>query len=289
MTRAVDDPLALPTAQSLVLLLFAEHFGIEKGCETRQLLAATDAFARIPYENLTKIIKESLAGSPERARRLPLEVIEDHKALGAGGTCFSLTAALLHIVRALGWRAEPILADRHYGADTHCALLVWLDGRAHLLDPGYLITTPIAIEGAGSVAATGSVRRPTAFHEVELVQSAPGRVDLFTRTGRSRTLRLTYKSAPADPSAFLRAWDTSFSWDMMRYPLLTRVRGGEQIYLQENRLQVRGRDAVSRREVDPEKLAPAIAQEFGIAPSMAERALEILRGKGELRGRAPTP
>src|SRR5204863_234100 len=66
-----------------------------------------------------KIIKDAEAGGVEEARRTPAEVLADHHALGAGGTCFALTATMLHLVRALGFPAEPILADRRYGADTH--------------------------------------------------------------------------------------------------------------------------------------------------------------------------
>ena len=47
----------------------------------------------------------------------PAEVLADHEQCGAGGTCFSLTAAFLHLVRSLGWKAEPLLADRRYGCD----------------------------------------------------------------------------------------------------------------------------------------------------------------------------
>jgi arylamine N-acetyltransferase len=287
-----DDPLRHPTPDSAVLAAFLDAGRIDAaGPATEVLGRVATAFARLPYENLTKILKHADAGSPAEARRGPAEVVADHLRLGTGGTCFALTAALLHLVRALGWRAEPVLADRRYGPDTHCALLVWLDGRPHLLDPGYLLVRPVPLPRAGEV------RLPTAFNEVVLTARDGGRrVDLHTRQQGGTTYRLTYRADPADAAAFLRAWDASFAWDMMRYPVLTRVAAGRQIYLQENRLQVRGNVADSRsesttlrREVDPEDLVAIIAREFGIDPAVAARALAVLRRKGEGHGGAAIP
>lgn len=274
------NPLETPPPSSPVLRLFLDHFRIDPALPADALLEkVVEAFAALPYENLTKIIRREASGSPELARRGPAEVIGDHVRLGAGGTCFSLTAALLHLVRALGWRAEPILADRHYGENTHCALLVWVSGAPRLVDPGYLLNRPVPFGSTQPV----SVR--TAFNEVVLSPREGGKVDLLTVEGRSRSLRLTFHASPADPGELLRAWDASFEWDMMRYPLLTRVRGGRHIYLQEDRLRVRGHggdgdDGVSRREVPPDGMVDLIAAEFGLERRIAERALAILeRGR----------
>jgi arylamine N-acetyltransferase len=97
------------------------------------------AFATLPYENITKIIKRAECGTPEKSRRYPEEVISDHISWGTGGTCFSLTSALRHLVRSIGFKAEYILADRRYGQDTHCALLLWINGIRSKTGTGYAI------------------------------------------------------------------------------------------------------------------------------------------------------
>ena len=197
-------------------------------------------------------------------------------------TCFSLTAAFLHIVRSLGWRAEPILADRHYGENTHCALVVWVGGTPHLLDPGYLIVRPIALE------RQEETRVLTSFNEVILSPRDGGdRIELHTLQHGHRSHRLTFKAAPADPAEFLKAWDASFSWDMMRYPVLTRVVAGNHVYLQGRLLQVRGRENFERDEVALEELPRRVAREFGLDVGIVERALQILVRQGEMHGGAP--
>ncbi len=213
-------------------------------------------------------------------------MISAHVEQGAGGTCFSLTAALLHILRSLGWRAEPILADRHYGQNTHCALVVWVDGTPHLLDPGYLIVKPIPLEN-GSLERGEELQVPTSFNEVILSPVEGGeKIELHTLQQGQRSHRLTFKAGPADPAEFLKAWDASFDWDMMRYPVLTRADDEKQVYLRGQRLQVRGRESLAREEIPREGLPLHIARVFGVDARLVERALGILSQRGELDGAA---
>ena len=269
------SPLASPGPDSPALAAFLAHFRIERGLAADMLVEnIATAFSSIPYENLTKILKQDHEGA-QAARRCPEEVIKDHIRLGSGGTCFSLTAALLHILRALGLRAEPILADRHYGNNTHCALLVWLNERPHLLDPGYLILRPLPLpEGEETSRIV-----PTCFNELLLKHREDGsRIELHTSQQGSVSHRLTFKAEPAEDSDFLDAWDASFGWDMMRYPLLTRVRGGEQLYLQGSRFQRRSRETVERAELSA---TPEIASVFGIEEGLIARALALFSRRGE--------
>ena len=273
------NPLA-PPQDDEVLTAFLKRFQLRTGQSPLDLLRdVATAFTNLPYENLTKIIKEDQEQAAVRARRLPAEVLADHFQAGAGGTCFSLTATLLHLVRALGWEAEPLLADRRYGENTHCALLVWIEGRPHLLDPGYLILDPIPLD------VGGETRIVTEFNELVLSPQADGRrLELATVAQGQRKYRLTFKTSPADPGEFLQAWDASFDWDMMRYPVLSRVRGGRQLYLQGGRFQARDHESVRREEIPSQQLAQRIAESFGMAPQIVARALEILHRKGEPYG-----
>jgi arylamine N-acetyltransferase len=258
---------------------FLAHYNISVGGPARRMLGTVAAaFARLPYENITKIIKRAESGNCERARRYPEEVIRNHIDWGTGGTCFSLTSAFVHLVRSMGWEAEYILADRRYGPDTHCALLLWMDGEAHLLDPGYLIVDPIP------VCSSGPPREyETDFNRLVLApEGNAGRISLFTAQGNARTYRLTYKTSPVDAGEFYAAWDASFDWDMMRYPLLTRIAGSRQIYLKGSRIQIRGAGTVESRKIPSEDLIARIAAEFSIHPSVVARALSILKDGGEI-------
>jgi len=267
-----DDPLRPPPPNSPIAEAFLKRFGLvrPKDPDSAFLEKLARAFARLPYENLTKILKLTYEGNPERARRNPPEVLADHFRYGAGGTCFSLTALLLHIVRALGYEAEPVLADRHYGPNTHCALIVNLNGSPHLLDPGYLLFKPVPIQ------TERTVQVETDFNRVILLPEANDRLSLLTEQNSVRTKRLTFKLPGADPGEFIKAWHDSFYWDMMRYPILTCVRDGKQIYLRKIYYQERDREGIQRLNLPTEQLLEEIHKRFGINPKLAAKALEAI-------------
>ncbi|HSA33060.1 MAG TPA: arylamine N-acetyltransferase [bacterium] len=228
-----------------------------------------EAFSRLPYENLTKVIKRSDVIAPSSAQRLPDEVIADHLRYGTGGTCFSLTAALIAVLSRFGVAAWPVLADRRYGTDTHCAVLLTLNGTPHLVDPGYLIHRPVALPD------DAARRYENRFNTVELAPAGPQRVDLFTLSGADRRYRLTYKTVAVDGAAFAAAWQRSFAWEMMTYPVLTRVTAAAHCYLQGTELRVRENDRTSRVRFDEELSGEFIARHIGIDPAIVKRAFGV--------------
>ena len=265
-----SNPLS-PPADASLLNSFAQRFHV--ATENKSLAALTEiarAFATLPYENLSKVIRYAEAGNSEDARESPSDIIHGHFQWGTGGTCFSLTATLLHLVRSLGFEAEPILADRPYGPNTHCALRVMVEGQPHLLDPGYLIVRPIPI------AQSGQTIVDTAFNSVSLAGQLSGqKLELATLESGGWKKRLTFKTDPVDAGEFLKAWDASFDWDMMHYPVLTRVVGNQQIYHRGLFEQTRSGIHVERHEVSADQLVKRIASQFGIAPEVISRAMKL--------------
>jgi len=168
--------------------------------------------------------QEREAGNPRQARRLPREVLDDHRDFGTGGTCFSLTAALLHLIRALGYDAEPILADRRYGQNTHCALLLWIDGRPHLLDPGYLILDPVPLHRSPahwrprSTPWRSQPRPPV--QPSSSVPSGAGNGSTASPTGSGRRTNRSFEGV----GCFIRLGNDAIS-------VLTRSSSGTQLYL----------------------------------------------------------
>lgn len=254
---------------------FLMHQGIDPKQSPRELLTQiTTSFARLPYENLSKIVRDDQTTNQEKARRLPEEVLHDFYQLGAGGTCYSLTWTLLQLIRSLGFQAEPILADRRYGPDTHTALIVWINGMQHLIDPGYLLVEPIPIP------RYEIIQIPTSFNEVELIpDKSHNRMELKTIQHNQSTYRLTYKTDPVDTHQFLAAWDQSFQFDMMKYPVLSKIINNKQMYLQKNHLLIRSKEESQRLEIEPGKISETITTIFGIHPSLVADALNLLHRK----------
>ena len=159
-----------------------------------------------------------------------------------------------------------------------------MDGKPHLLDPGYLIVRPLLLP------TSGEIRIPTPFNELILTaQNGGAKVELRTVQQKQSTYRLTFKTNPVDAGEFLRAWDTSFDAEMMRYPVLSRVVGNKQLYLQKQHIMVRAADETQRAEVPPERMIAEIAAQFHIAPEVVAKALRLLQRQGDLRGSTAPP
>ncbi len=261
-----------------LLAQFTTHMGIALGHDTMANLdAVLSAFARIPYENLTKIIGVSEANQAI-VKHTPEEVIEGFISQGTGGTCFPLTLTLLRLVRALGFEAAPILADRRYGTDTHCALICRIEPDCwHLIDPGYLITTPCKLPGTVPARYT----LPITTIELRPIPSTTN-VELHTAIGtpggsNALKYRLTYKVAPVDEATFHTAWDRSFDWEMMTYPIISRVVGNTQVYVQKNNLIVRSSTQSTKVALDDAALIREVARALAISEHVVRQALVYLR------------
>jgi arylamine N-acetyltransferase len=269
-------PLDVPSDPSL-LNSFLDRFGVVRmGDPAADVAAIARAFATIPYENLTKVL--SHAHRPADPIRTPAMVLADHDRFGAGGTCFSLTATLLALVRSLGLRAEPILADRPYGERTHSALLVWIDDIPHLVDPGFLLTQPMDLR------SRQTIEQGTSFNDIILTPGDGDRWNLATLQQGKKTHRLTFRTTPADAGEFVTAWRDSFEFDMMHYPLLTKVVGDRQLYLQGRRLQVRTKEIVQTRALSEDEWERAISELFGLDPTLTREALRVWHEQGDLDG-----
>ncbi len=271
MAPAPRDPLFRCGDRGL-LARFLHRYQVDADAPRESVIdQCARAFARIPYENLTKIIKADSVVGPASALRLPDEVLADHLKWGTGGTCFSLTAALLAVFDALGVEAQPLLADRSYGEGTHCALVVRHRGQALLLDPGFLLYTPTPLPDAAiAVADLG-------YAAVELRPVEGGnRIELATEIRGVRKVRLTYRRSPVDAAAFRRAWTDSFTWEMMTYPVLTRAASGRHLYLQGASAMVRTSERTVRSQLEAPAQIDFIGRHMGIARAVVLRAWEVM-------------
>jgi len=262
---------------SPTLSLFLDHFQILPELPRATLLTRVlESFASIPYENLSKIIGFEQAGKTIQ-KQSPEDVIRGFIASGTGGTCFPLTLTLITILEELGFPAVPILADRRYGSDSHCALLCEVTSNSWcLVDPGYLLISPLALPLNGSVAYS------LPFTQIELRRLADSdRVELYTITnapsGAGSKYRLTYKTTPVDEHTFHTAWDRSFDWEMMRYPVLSRVIGDTHIYVQKNSLLVRTGESHTRCTIDEINFIHEVSTNILVKDETVKKALEYLR------------
>jgi arylamine N-acetyltransferase len=177
------------------------------------------------------------------------------------------------LLREVGYECAPILADRRYGTDTHCAVLLLIDREPWLLDPGYLIFNPIPVPGEGTTEHQTS-------HSKVLLTRVPlsERVDLATlETGRAPRYRLTYKLDAVEEETFRSAWQRSFDWEMMTYPVISSVRGDSHLYIQKSSLTIRSQGQIKRTNLSTEDLIREVSQRLSLAPEVVRKALQYLQ------------
>jgi arylamine N-acetyltransferase len=225
------------------------------------------SFSRFPYENISKIIKyRRHFGKAERIR-LPCEVMEDHAAHRLGGTCFSLTYFLQTILSQQGFDCYPVMADMRWGENVHCALVVTVDGVKYLVDPGYLLSEPMALDS----------QKPrmyaTPFSGVEMVFDAEGgKYDLYTFDGTEKKWRYRFWDRPVSAEEFYGHWLSSFGWNSMHGLCLTRIEKGRMVYVHKHFM--RETSMGMKRNCNIKKdYHETIHAVFGIDPLLVEEAL----------------
>ncbi len=268
----VHDALCFQVKPEILSQVLNRAMVSSDSAQKQKVEAVARLFSTIPYENLTKIIKSDVLVNARSALRYPDELLNDWIRWGTGGTCFSLTAAMVAVYNCMDIEAHPVLADRHYGVNTHCALAVVLPDGVYLLDPGFLLYHPVIFPTLTPVSVN------TGYNIIELIPKENGsRIEMYTIVKGSRKMRLLYKSAFIDAVQFEKAWESSFAWEMMNYPVLTRVSASQHIYLQGDALSVRNAERTNRQKMTTDEQFKFISGTMGINPEITRKALEILK------------
>jgi arylamine N-acetyltransferase len=250
--------------------IFLGHFKLPAGAADLEMLRhIVTCYSSLPYENLTKIIKKFTAGSSDERLRGPVEVVSGYIERRTGGTCFSLTYCLGSMLASAGCACYPVMADMKR-ANIHCALVVEMNARRYLIDPGYLVGEPVELAGA-------PVRIETTFGIVELRPRQGERYDLFTIDGVDRKWRYTVKTVPVSHQTFMRHWQDSFSLPMMNSLLLTRLTQNGHLYIKNHHLRMKGTQGKVNENIRSD-LESRIAAEFGIPGEITARAREYVEG-----------
>lgn len=238
-----------------------DSLGIQGAPRTPELLhSIARAFARIPYENLSKIASAGEMPEPERRAEL---LFRGHIDSGTGGTCFSLVDALASLLRDGGFEPRLHLGDRWNLPAGHSAITVPLGGTLFLLDPAYLVFEPIPLPYGSCLVGSRRFEWVPRDRAIEAATVEPNGY---------RRIRYTLRLDPVSPAEYEDAWRRSFEFEMMNYPVLTWLAGGRHIYVRGPHYMVDGRYI---RRLDRGGIVAAAAA-AGIAREVAERALAAL-------------
>ena len=235
------------------------------------LAQLTRAFVRFPYENMTKIVRAAETGDPLRRLRTPEMVFTEHLALGAGGTCFSLTNFFEGILKSVGFESQAVLCDRSYGPDTHCALIVSAGGARYLVDPGYFLAEPLPVPERGDILQRGP------RGALRLSRLGESRQLLLVSECRGRPkIRYRLRDEAVSRERFIARWIDSFGWAQMRHLCVSRQTDGEQFYLRDRNVRRLEGGGVAGQGRVGDDFAPTVEKLFGIDGGLISRARDAL-------------
>jgi len=260
-----------PNAHADAVRHFNDFFRLAAAAPSLALLQQIlSRYAQLPYENISKIIKLRKDFLSQKRLRLPEEVMDDHARFHLGGTCFSLTFFLQSILSQHDFQCYPVMADMSNRTNVHCALVVLLDRKKYLVDPGYLLTQPMEIHPD----------KPRLYHTphtgIELLfQKQDNRYHLYTFNRQQTKWRYKFFDRPTPPEEFLKHWQASFVQGTMHNICLTRVSDQGMIYLHKDYLQVTTIEGRQKQRIK-QNYSGIIQDLFGIAPEWVEQALDAI-------------
>jgi len=227
-------------------------------------------FSRLPYENISKIIK--LGNSPgQPAFRLPDELTEDHFAWHLGGTCFSLTYFLSGIYSLLSYENRPLICDLNWGQNNHSALVITFKAQRFLVDPGYMIYTPLPISQQTVQTRLSTDTGVELRYLVDTDSYA-----LCTYRNGQYTRRYTFIDRAIPYLEFAKYWEASFSLPGMDDLILTKVKGYEMTYIQGDFIKITNLNKIEKlREANRAEIL--IRDQFEIPLEKVEEARHILQ------------
>lgn len=244
-----------------------EELGVaRKAPDARFLAEIFDAFnRRVPFESASKIVRNAEVGSEAAKPRTPEIFWEDHVELGAGGTCFSRTAAFAALAEHTGFRPAKILASIS-APGSHASLLFSIEERTWLIDVGYPLSEIRPLASEAFETALGSC----------VLDVGEERAVLRFVAGPERGRVIDYALAPVVEDEFRSAWEKTFSApSMFVQDVVLRRYDGHRV-LRYFRGEVQISDAHSRTIVPlVSARAAKLSEIFSIDEALLERALAI--------------
>jgi arylamine N-acetyltransferase len=237
-------------------------------------------FAKLPYENISKIVKlRKHFTSPDRIR-LPEEVMADFDASHLGGTCFSLTYFLYSILIECDFLCYPVIAHMQREPNSHCALVLVFQEKKYLIDPGYVLNHPLQInKDVSRYFRTEHTGVETRFN------SDDENFYVNTFHDANKKFRYKFKDAPLSMQDFLQHWLGSFYWPGMRGICLSQINQNGMVYVNNDYVQVQNERGKKKGHVDNIHLL--VKEEFHIDPEWVERAqaaLPDIISNGQIHG-----
>jgi hypothetical protein len=229
----------------------------------------------IPYENLSALARRRAhPADPAAWPRGTDRLLEEARAHGLGGTCFSLAYALADVLRGVGANAHTALGRHLVKDEPHAAVIVFEDDGPYVFDPSYFLLDGIAV-WPGS-----TLEDPVFGWELE---PRGGAMLALVQCGRDggRTPVFSMIPVPAPPDEFRRQWIDAVRRRPDRPGRIARRAGDEIRWFGEDVCRVDVLTCDGRREMHVDAQPVELLHElFGVAPDVLRSHFASLTAVG---------
>lgn len=222
--------------------------------------------ARVPFETVSKILRDADVAEPAEKPGSPELFWEQHLSWGAGGTCFARVAGFEALLQELGFRVEKLLGRVEIDFD-HAALRVHTERGPVLADVGFPLQVLLPeAEGETETPLTGlrvvpSERGWNVFFTAGVPIGPPG-VEIF--------------GEPVRANEFIERWRSTFRADS-RFLAGVSVRRTEEhrvVSFMRGEVKVEDRHSLLAVPLPPPRAA-RVAELFDIDETAVQRALAL--------------
>jgi len=219
----------------------------------------------IPYENISKILRLEMI--PKYRPRDSKTILSDHRDLNFGGTCFSLVNLAVKSLRVEGFKAYPVKADIHRRTFPHYFAVAEQENKKYLIDPGYLINSPLEIIEQGMAVQRNAVL------DFVVKPVNKGQFQLQTITNGQQKTRYTFHIQKLGDEEFMNAWRDSF--DYINAIVASRFIEDKFVYINNNYVQIRSRGNIEKYDSE-EKAVEYLKTYFGLDENLIFTAKDLL-------------
>lgn len=220
----------------------------------------------IPYENISKILRLPL----ERAKRprSPESILSEYLKYGRGGTCFSLNYVVIQALRSHGTDAWPVSVSTGRNTFPHYAILFTYHDKQYLIDPGYLLYSPLLLKERGADYGTNGVL------DYELSMN-DGSFSLYSIDSKDRKKRYSFYANRIEDRVFIHHWIRSF--DYITALVASKIVDNSILYINDD--YVRFTDAHTVQKCyDKEKADQYLTKYFGFTREEITSARDMVAG-----------
>lgn len=119
-----------------------------------------DRYTRVvPWESASRIVRRAKQESRDDCPVFAEAFWESALERGTGGTCYESNYAFFSLLRRLGYDGYLTINDMGAAIGCHSAIIIWLDGRKHLVDVGYPLHAVLPLPECDSEAVDSSFFR----------------------------------------------------------------------------------------------------------------------------------